>query len=132
MAALISGQVQVMFNPASTVVPQAQAGRARMLGVSSAQRVEGLDLPTIAESGLPGFESSVWFGLFAPAGTPAPVLARLNADVNRILKDKQVNDQLVRGGFFPVGGTAEELGKVLTGDVDRWAKVVKAANVKID
>ncbi len=132
MAALVAGQVQVMFNPASTVAPQHAAGRARMIAVGSAKRVQGLDLPTVAESGLPGFESSVWFGLFAPAGTPAPIMAKLNADVNRILQDKQVDEVLARGGLEPVGGSAEDLRKTLVDDVDRWARVIKAANVKID
>ena len=132
MAALIGNQVQVMFNPASTVVPQAQGGRARMLGVASPERVDGLDLPTIAESGLPGFESSVWFGLFAPANTPAPILDKLNAYINRILKDERINGLLVSNGFIPIGGSAENLGKNMAEDVDRWAKVIEAANVKID
>jgi tripartite-type tricarboxylate transporter receptor subunit TctC len=132
IAALVSGQVQVLFNPATTIVPQHAGGRVRMLAVGSDHRVNGLDLPTISESGLKGFESSVWFGLFAPAGTPASVLGKLNTDVNRILQDKQVDDTLVRAGFEPVGGTAEDLRRTMAEDVDRWARVIKAANVKID
>lgn len=132
MAALMGGEVQVMFNPASTVAPQHAGGRVRMIAISTEERVPGLDVPTVSESGLAGFESSVWFGLFAPAGTPAPIIAKLNADVNRILQDPQVKDNLVKGGFDPVGGTSEELRKVMVDDVDRWAKIIKAANVKID
>ena len=131
LAALLGGQIQVLFNPASTLAPQDKTGRLRMIAIASTERVNGLNLPTVAESGLPGFKSEVWFGLFAPAGTPAPVIARLNALTNRILKDPSVAEVLDKAGMEPVGGTVEDLGKLLQADSARWAEVVKATGAKI-
>lgn len=132
LTALLSGQIQVLFNPASTLVPHEKSGRLRLLAVGASRRVEGLNLPTVAESGLPGFESGVWFALFAPAGTPAPIVAKLNSDINLILKDKQVADQLLAAGFQPLGGTPDELKQVLAADTRRWATVVKDAGLKVE
>ena len=131
LAALLGGQIQVLFNPASTLAPQDKTGRLRMIAIASTERVNGLNLPTVAESGLPGFKSEVWFGLFAPAGTPAPVIARLNALTNRILKDPSVAEVLDKAGMEPVGGNVEDLGKLLQTDSARWAEVVKATGAKI-
>jgi len=132
LAGLLGGQIQVMFNPASTLAPQAKAGRLKMLAIGSTERTVGVDLPTISESGLPGFESRVWFGLFAPAGTPAPIVARLNSLINAALKDEQVAATLEKSGLSPVGGSAEQLAKLLADDSKRWAEVVKASGARID
>ena len=132
LTALLSGQIQVMFNPASTVVPHARTGRLRLLAVTTEKRVEDLDLPTVAESGLPGFESSVWFGLFAPAGTPRPVINRINAEMNRALKDKDTLEILQTAGMSPIGGTPEQLKATLLQDTERWAAVVRASGAKLD
>ena len=132
MPALIAGQIQLMFSPASTLTQQDKAGRLRMIAVSGAKRMAGLDLPTVAESGLPGFQSAVWFGLFAPAATPAPVIAKLNADINRVLGEKAVVETLEKGGLEPVGGPMEDQRKLLAEDHERWAMVVKATGIKID
>lgn len=131
MTALLAGTIQVMFNPASTLAPQHAAGRLRMIAVSSDKPIPGLDLPTVAASGLPGFSSYVWFGLFAPAGTPAPIIARLNADINQVLKDKEVAAILDKAGMEAMGGSAEDMRKVLVNDTASWAAVVKASGVKI-
>lgn len=131
LAALLGGQIQVLFNPASTLAPQDKTGRLRMIAIASTERVKDLNLPTVAESGLPGFKSEVWFGLFAPAGTPAPVISRLNALTNRILKDPSVAEVLDKAGMEPVGGNVEDLGKLLQTDSARWAEVVKATGAKI-
>ncbi len=132
LTALMGGQVQVLLNPASTLAPQDKAGRLRIIAVGSSTRIEGMDLPTVAESGLPGFESDVWFGMFAPAGTPPAVITKLNQTVNSILKDRQVVEILKTAGMTVVGGTADEMRKVLADDTARWAAVVKATGVKID
>ena len=132
LGALLGGQIQVMFNPASTLAPHAKGGRLRMLAVSSDKRVEGLNLPTVAESGLPGFESSVWFGLFAPAGTSVPVIEKINAEINRALKDKETADVLQAAGMTAVGGTPEQMKALLLQDTVRWATVVKASGAKVD
>ena len=132
MAALLGGQIQVLFNPASTLAPQLKGGRLRMLAVASNERVKGLNLPTVSESGLPGFQSEVWFGLFAPAGTPPHVIAKLNALTNQILKDPGVTKILNHAELEPVGGSVEEMSKLLQTDTARWAEVVKTSGVKID
>jgi len=131
MPALVGGQVQMMFSPAATLAPQHQAGRVRMIAVSGAKRAPDLDLPAVAEN-VPGFESDVWFGMFAPAGTPAPIIARINAIMNQILKDKDVAGVMQKGGLTPIGGTPEDMGRVLHSDHARWGQVVKATGIKID
>ncbi len=132
LPALIGNQVQVMFSPASTLAGSAASGRIRLLGVSGTTRDEVLNLPTIASAGLPGFESVVWFGLFAPAGTPVAVINKLNADINRALKDKQVLEVINKAGQEAVGGTPEEMRRVLVNDYERWAAVIKATGIKAD
>jgi tripartite-type tricarboxylate transporter receptor subunit TctC len=131
LAGILSGQIQVMFNPASTLVPHEKGGRLRLLAVTSDKRVEGLDLPTVAET-LPGFESSVWFGVFAPAGTPKPIVDKVNAVVNSALKDKEMIEVLRRAGMTATGGTIEQMRSILATDTVRWAAVVKASGAKVD
>jgi tripartite-type tricarboxylate transporter receptor subunit TctC len=132
VADLIAGQIQVLFNPPSSLMPHHANGRLRALAVSSQQRLAGLDLPTIDESGLKGFESSVWFALFAPAGTPRPIVDRINADINQMLKEASIRDQLLKSGLIPMGGTPEDLGRLLREEIQTWAKVIKASGAKID
>lgn len=132
VSGIIGGHVQMMFSPASNLVQHDKTGKVRIIAIGSSKRVEGVSWPTVAESGLPGFESTVWFGLFAPAGTLAAAIARLNADVNRILKDKQIADILNNAGFEPVGGTPEEMRNLLAIDNERWGNVVKATGAKIE
>lgn len=132
VADLIAGQIQVLFNPPSSLMPHHATGRLRALAVSSLQRLDGLNLPTINESGLKGFESSVWFAIFAPAGTPRPIVDRINADVNQMLKEPSTRDQLIKSGLIPMGGTPEELGRLLRDEIQTWAKVIKASGAKID
>jgi tripartite-type tricarboxylate transporter receptor subunit TctC len=131
LQALLGGSIQVMFNPASTLVPHDRSGGLRILAVGSSTRIEGLDYPTVAEAGLPGFESSVWFGLFAPAGTPPATVARINSVMNVVLKDKKVQEILGTAGLTPVGGTAEELKSLLASDTTRWSGVIRSADIKI-
>jgi tripartite-type tricarboxylate transporter receptor subunit TctC len=132
MTDLIGGQIQVLFNPASSLMPHHKAGKMRVLAIGSSQRVPDLNLPTVAEAGLPGFESSVWFALFVPAGTPQPVIAKLNGELNRILKDKRVVELFTSAGLIPVGGTPEQLAALLGSEIKRWARVVKDSGAKVD
>ena len=132
LQALLGGQTQLMFNPASTLAGQDKGGRLRMLAVASRKRVAGLDLPTMDEAGLPGFEASVWFGLFAPAGTPPAVLNRINAEINRALQDRQLREVLEKAGMEVLGGTPDELRQLLISDAARWGAVVRAANVRLE
>lgn len=131
VAALIGGEVQVIFNPITAMLPQARLGKVRALAVSSGARVEiAPDLPTVAESGLPGFESIVWYAMFGPGATPRSVMQQLNAAVNRILQQPETREHFLKIGMVPIGGTAEALGEYLKLEIARWARVVKEAGVK--
>jgi len=130
LSALLGGQIQVMFNPASTLQQHHAAGRIRMLAVTTESRLEGLPLPTVAET-LPGFESSVWFA-FAPAGTAEPVVQKLNAVVKRALTDSDSRALLREHGMVPLVGTPGELQARLQKDTAGWAGVVKASGARID
>jgi tripartite-type tricarboxylate transporter receptor subunit TctC len=131
LQALLGGQIQLMFNPASTLQQHHNGGKLRMLAVTSEKRVDGLSLPTVAET-LPGFESSVWFGIFAPANTPASVVQKLNAEMNKALRDKEVLDVLTTSGMVALGGSADQMKTMLQRDTVRWAPVVRASGATID
>jgi tripartite-type tricarboxylate transporter receptor subunit TctC len=130
--ALLAGEVQVMLSPATAFLQHEKSGRIRMLAVASHQRVHGLPVPTVAEAGLPGFESGVWMAMFAPAGTPGPIVEKLNSDINKILKEPAILSDFQRIYMQPGGGTPEELAKLLRDDTERLGRIVKAAGVRID
>jgi tripartite-type tricarboxylate transporter receptor subunit TctC len=131
--ALMGGEVQVIFNVITGTLQQARAGKLRALGVSSAKRVEvAPELPTVAESGLPGFEVIAWYNMFAPAGTPRGIVNRINAEVNRTLEQPQVRERFLALGVVPLSGTPEALGAYLKFEVDRWAKLIRVAGIKLD
>lgn len=130
--ALLANHVQVMFSPESTVGPHHRTGKLRIIATGGSQRIERLDVPTVSESGLPGFESGVWLGLFAPAGTPRAVIDRVNKEANQALKDAKVLQVLSAAGLTPVGGTPQEMQKVLVDDTALMSVVVKAAGAKVD
>ena len=133
MTALVGGQVQLMFSPESTVAAQHRAGGLRIIAIGGDKRLDSLPgIPTVAESGVPGFESGVWLGLFAPAGTPATVVDKVNAEANRALRHPEVLQVLRTSGLAPVGGTAVEMRRVLMEDTDRMGPVVKAAGATVD
>jgi tripartite-type tricarboxylate transporter receptor subunit TctC len=132
LTGLIAGDVQVMFLPPVLVTPHEKTGRLRSIAVSTATRFPGIDLPTVAEAGVPGFESSVWFALFAPMGTPRPVIEKLNTTINRILKEPEVIAQLGKDVMMPVGGTPEELGAYFKLELNRFATVVRDSGAKVD
>ena len=130
---LIGGQVDLMFDNVPNVVQQVKAGKLRALAVSSKQRSPFIkELPTIAESGIPGFDVTVWFGVVASAGTPAPVVARLNAEINRALKLSDVVQLFHAQGVEPTGGSAEEFAAFLRVQAAKWAKVVKDSGAKAE
>jgi tripartite-type tricarboxylate transporter receptor subunit TctC len=115
------------------VLPHIKSGRLRALAVSSPQRLPTLpDVPTVAESGYPGFEADQWYGVVAPAGTPATLVARLNTEINRALALPEVAQQLATEGAVPTPSTPEAFGALIAREIPRWAKVVKAGNVKPD
>jgi len=130
---LVAGQIQVMFAPMVAVLPQVKAGRLKALAVTSAKRSAAVkDLPTLAESGLPGFEISSWFGLFVPAATPAAVVERLHAETVKALKAPDVIERMGREGAEPVGNTPAEFTAYVGAEFTKFGKVVKDNNIKSD
>jgi tripartite-type tricarboxylate transporter receptor subunit TctC len=130
---LIAGQVQVLFSTQLASWPHIQSGRIRALAVSTAKRPASIpDLPTIAEAGLPGYDSGVWYGVLAPAGTPRDIIARLNGDIVRALSQPDYRGLLVNNGIDPIGSPPEQLGQYIKSELVKWAKVVKEAGVRVD
>jgi tripartite-type tricarboxylate transporter receptor subunit TctC len=130
---LIGGQVQMMIEVMPNAYPLALSGRVRGLAVSTAQRFPGAPgYPTIAESGLPGFEASAWDGILAPAGTPRPIVDKLNAAIREALQDPAIVDALRRLGAQPVPSTPEEFAQHIAASTEKWAAVVRACGAKID
>lgn len=130
---VIGGQVDCTFTGAPAVIPHVRSGRLRALAVSSSKRLAALpDVPTTSESGYPGFEADQWYGLVAPAGTPAAVVARLNAEINKALLLADVAQQLAVEGATPMPTTPQAFGDLIKREIPRWAEVVKAGNVKAD
>jgi tripartite-type tricarboxylate transporter receptor subunit TctC len=133
IADLIGGQVQVMFDNLPSSLPQIKAGKLRAIAVTSAQRAPALpEVPTIAESGLPGFEASSWFGLVAPAGTPPAIIARINAEVNQWLQSPEAKEKLLAQGAAAAGGSPEQFAAYIRAETEKWARVVKASGAKVD
>ena len=133
VAATTAGEVQAVFDQSVAVLPQARAGKLRAIAVTTAKRADvAPELPTFAESGLPGFEVIVWNAIFAPGGTPRILVERINADVNRVLKQPQVRERLNGLGLEPMGGTAVDFSTYYRSEIARWAKVSKQAGVKIE
>ncbi len=132
LQALMSGEVQMVMNVMPEVLPHLRSGgRMRALGVSSAKRMEITpELPTIAEAGVPGFESVVWFALLAPAGTPQAIISGINSEVGRILRDPGLLAYYRNFGYGPLGGTPEAVGEHLKREIERWAIVAKEAGIK--
>ena len=130
---LIGGQVDVMFDNIPNVIQHVRAGRMKALAVSGAKRVASApDVPTVIESGVPGYDVSVWFGVLAPAGTPRDIVMRLNSDIVRIIATPDVTDKFLKQGVEPRTGTPEQFGDLLKSEVPRWAKVIKDAGIKAD
>jgi tripartite-type tricarboxylate transporter receptor subunit TctC len=132
VTALIAGEVQMMTLTLALAKSNMDAGKMRGLAVTSKQRVPGVDLPTVSESGYPSYEVSTWFGYLAPAGTPEPVVDRLNKAIRNAVADKGVQDRLHKIGMNIDVGTPQEFGDFLKADVDRWARVVRQAGVKVE
>ena len=129
----VQGETQLLFAVMQPLQPQIQAGKLRAIAVSSAKRFPLLpDLPTIAESGYPRFESLAWNGVLVPAGTPSAVITRLNTEINAILKQPDIVQKMNAAGFDLIGGTPEDLGRLINAESERWVPVIKAAGVKVD
>jgi tripartite-type tricarboxylate transporter receptor subunit TctC len=125
---LVSGEVQAMFDTVVAIAPQIKAGKVRPLAVTTAQRSAALpEVPTVAEAGVAGYDTSTWGGLIAPAGTPREIVAKVNAEVNRILKLPEVRDRLQASGAEPGSGSAEDFAKFVQAEMRKWGQVVKAS-----
>ena len=130
MIAIAAGEVDFSMPAFPTSVPHIKAGRMRIIAVTGAAREATMpDVPTVAESGVPGYEFGIWFGVFAPAATPKAIVTRLNQEIVKAWANPETRDQLVKVGVNPGSSTPEQLGKILRADVAKWAKVIKAAGI---
>jgi tripartite-type tricarboxylate transporter receptor subunit TctC len=130
---ILGGQVQMMFDAVPTMAANARAGKVRALATSGSKRSPVTpDVPTVAEAGVPGYESGIWLGLMAPAGTPQPVLQRLNAEVNKIIDSPEVKEGWAKQGAFPMGMSIGQFDKFLREEIVKWAKAVKASGARAD
>jgi len=130
---LLGGQTQATFTGATPLIPHIKQGKLRPIAVGGTKRIAALpDVPTVAESGLPGFETSQWYGILAPAGTPDAIVKKLNTELNRILKSPEVVERMTADGSVPQGSTPEEFAKFIDSEQKRWGQVVKTANIKPD
>jgi tripartite-type tricarboxylate transporter receptor subunit TctC len=129
----LAGQVQVLFTPPVSATQHVQSGRLRALAVSTVRRSSGMpDLPTIAESGVPGYDSGVWYGVLAPAGTPREIVMRVNGDVVKALQQPDFRTMLVANSIDPIGSSPEVLAQFIRIEMAKWAKVVRDADVRVD
>jgi tripartite-type tricarboxylate transporter receptor subunit TctC len=130
---LVGGHVQAMISALQTVAPHVHSGRLRFLAVMSAKRSDAFpDVPTLKEAGMPELEVETWYAMFAPAGTPAPIVKKWNAELNELLKEADVKDVIAKQGLVPEGGTPQALGDRVKRELASWTRVVKAAGIKAD
>jgi tripartite-type tricarboxylate transporter receptor subunit TctC len=133
IVSLLSGEIALMFPAPPTAMPYIKSGRLRPLGVTTATRIQALpDVPSIAEAGLPGYESTQWFGLLAAAGTPRPVMDRLYREISGVLRAPGMKERLTALGMEVAGSTPEEFAGVIKSETEKWAKVIKAAGIKAE
>lgn len=131
--ALLAGEVKLSLLPGLTVMPHVTAGRLRALAITSAKRSPALpDLPTVAESGLPGFEASQWYGVLVPTGVPKTIISRLNQEFVKAVEIPEISKTLIRQGSIPVSSSPQDFGVFLKAEVERWAKVVKASGARVE
>lgn len=130
---LLGNQIPVMFGNLPSLLPHIKSGKLRAIAVSSLTRSSAApDIPTVAESGLPGFEALTWFGMFVPTGTPQPIVDRLNAEVKKSLAAPDVHAKLAQQGLTPGGGTSAELKAYMQREVPKWAGLLRNANIKAE
>ena len=130
---LVGGQVQLMFDNIPSSLPQVRAGKLRALAVTGPRRSPVLpDLPTLSEAGLPGFSITSWFALFAPAGTPAKILLRLNKEAGKAIASKELRQQWMDQGIEPAGGTAEQLAAFRLMEASKWEKIARDSGARVE
>ena len=129
----ISGQTQLLWGSIAPVTPHVKAGKLKPIAVTTMKRVEAFkDVPTVNESGLKGYDVVLWHGLIAPKNLPRPILDRVNGELNKIVKNKDMQDKLAGDGVSSAGGTPEQFGALIKKDIDTWRKVVQKAGVKAE
>jgi tripartite-type tricarboxylate transporter receptor subunit TctC len=130
---LLGGQVQMMFAVPATATPYLKSGKLRALGVSSPKRSPlAPELPTVAESGVPGFEGATWYGVVVPAQTPAPIVARLHRDIAHVLRTPEVQDRLAAQGVELVGSTPAEFAQFIRSEIPKWARAARISGARVD
>jgi len=131
---LLSGEASMMFVNLLSALPLVKAGKLNMLAAATPQRISNVpDLPTVAEAGVPGYEFQAWFGLIAPAGTPKNIIEKLNADFRKVISMPEVKEFFInRGGFEPVGSSIETFSLLIPQEIEKWGKLVKETNAKVD
>ena len=131
--AILGKQVDMMFDAITTMAANARAGRVKALASSGQTRSPVTpDVPTLSEAGVPGYEATIWLGVMAPAGTPRPILEKLNAEINKVVNAPQVKEAWAKQGAVPMAMTLEQFDKFLREDIVKWAKVVKLSGAKVD
>ena len=129
----VAGQLALAVVDVPSALAQVKAGRLKALGVTTAQRIFAApEIATFAESGVPGYESTGWFGVVVPAGTPTEIVARLNAEIVNALKAPEIRERVLAAGAEPAPGTSEEFANLIKAEIPKWARVIKAAGVKVD
>jgi len=129
----IGGTTQLLFGSVATTLPFAKQGRLRALAVTTSKRIAAApEIPTVAEAGVPGYDVILWHGLIGPKGIPKPIVDKLNAAANDVMKDKAMEEKLAGEGVTPAGGTSAQFGTLIKSDIARWATVVKQANIKVE
>jgi tripartite-type tricarboxylate transporter receptor subunit TctC len=130
---LVAGEIQIMFSSAVAMLPQVKSGRLRAIAMTGAQRSPAIpDIPTVAESGVKGYETGSWYGVVVPAGTPKYAVDRLSREIAAIIKSPAVNNRLVSEAVIPVGSTAAEFAAYIKSELARWAQVIQAAKIKLE
>jgi tripartite-type tricarboxylate transporter receptor subunit TctC len=133
LPAVMAGEVQLMFSSLPGAVAAIRNGKIVALAVTSAKRSHAApDIPTVSESGVPGFDASSWFGILAPAGTPKSVIARLNAEALKVVETKEIQEAMIRQGMDPTGTTPAEFDAYLRREIAKWTRVAREANIKAD
>ncbi|MCC6472142.1 MAG: tripartite tricarboxylate transporter substrate binding protein [Burkholderiales bacterium] len=130
---LVAGQVRIAFETVSVILPHVNAGRLRMLAVTSRQRSSlAPQVPSMTESGFPGFESFSWYGVVAPAGTPRPIINTLNAEIRKALTTAEVRGRLSQLGAEPLSGTPDDMEKFMRDEIAKWGRVIRDVNITVD
>jgi tripartite-type tricarboxylate transporter receptor subunit TctC len=133
MPDLVSGRAHLYINPMLAMISQIQAGRIRLIAVTSPKRVGSMpDIPTVSESGIPGYEATSWYMIIMPSKTPAAIVSKIHAETVKAIQTKDIVDILAKGGSEPVGNTPKEATEFLKAEIARWGKVIRQAKVKVE